>query len=222
MRKFLLLVLVGLAIILGVVSPFRPALALSLKQQIAVLDILRFDYGTNTLQVQGNDLQITKGDFNSEAAGEGDVYLILAKEKDRKIEDSHWKVVRYFPGGPKSILTITAPHTYEDSIMSVRFLVPKGQSSGKDFSDVYLLKAERDYLPFQPGSEYEREYETVATFTLYQLQRDDDFGIFYLKQVAAETSKKKYCNVDWAMYKELNVALPDGGAEEYDCSKWLY
>jgi hypothetical protein len=191
------------------------AYAETLKQQTSKLDILPLHYGANNFSVGGRGILIIRGEFNTETAWGGDVYVILAHSAEGRRGDD-WKIARYWSGSRNDMLTVTTPHTDEDSIVSVRFMVPQGSSADQGYSDLYLLKAERKYMPNPSGVLGNEEHESVATFTLYKLQRDD-FEIFLLHELKQVTTKKKYCNVDWALYKELGVALPDDSGQ-YVCS----
>ena len=62
-----------------------------------------------------------------------------------------------------------------------------------------------------------RHVQHCAYFMLYKLRRDDDFGIYYLHQVARTRTARKYCNVDWAMHEEFGIALPEDNPGQYVC-----
>ena len=187
------------------------AYAETLQDRLTNLVVLPLHYGTNSFEVNGQAVLITKGDFNTETASGGDAYTVMVHENENGKPDD-WKMVRY-EGSPSSqkILTITAPHTGEDSIMSVRFMVSKDSPNGTA-SDLYLLKAEKIFPPKMKSLVGDNE----VIFTLYKLWRSDDFGIFYFHQLMQNRSKTKYCNVDWVMFKELGVLLPDNSGQ-YEC-----
>ena len=126
------------------------------------------------------------------------------------MEDGKWHGMKRIPR--------TAPHTYEDSVMSVRFMVSKhGVAAGKNYDGLYLLRSEREYMPNPSGISGHEDHVSVADFMLYKLCRDDDFGIYYLHQVARTRTARKYCNVDWAMHEALGIALPEDNPEQYVC-----
>lgn len=65
---------------------------------------------------------------------------------------------------------------------------------------LFALKAEREYQenPAQAA---------LTRFTLYQLQKDEDFGIFYFIPKANELSKGLYDNSDCALKEELGLSI---------------
>jgi hypothetical protein len=186
------------------------ARAETLKDTISELKTLPLSYGTNNLRIDGKETLIVRGNFNTETASGGDVYAVLVKDKN------DWKLVRYDEGTRDSILTITSPHTYEDSIISVRFLIPK-ESADQDSPALYLLKASRDYLIDKNGNFDPNTRQTKVIFTLYTLQRNTDFDIFYLHKLSSAQTTSKYCNADWAMNREFNIALPEKNPDQYIC-----
>ncbi|MBV8061865.1 MAG: hypothetical protein JO126_06830 [Alphaproteobacteria bacterium] len=187
-----------------------PARAETLRYMVGDLDVLPLHYGTNDLHISGDDLLIVRGVFETGTAWGGDVYTVLIKNGDA------WEMVRYEKNGWSGVLTKTQPHTFEDSIVTVRFMVPKGTSKSGNVSSLYVLKAARPYLQNAAGKTDPEARETPANFTLYVLQRDKDFGIPYLHEVARARSKNKYCNADWAVWRELGVTLPDNSGT-YEC-----
>lgn len=166
-------------------------------------------YGVNNLKVDGRDVLIIKGDFNTGNASGGDAYSLLVRG-DAGDGGGEWKMVRFASPPWNRMMLVTEPRTGEDSVMTARFLVPAALAD-KAHAALYLLTAER------AGRTEPRQQKIPAQFTLYRLSRDDDFGIYALQQVAAEKAGQPYCNVDWALWRELKVPLPDNHDEMYDC-----
>lgn len=189
-----------------------PVQAETLRDMVNGLDVLPLHYGTNNLQINDDDLLIVRGKFETGTAWGGDVYTVLIKKNDT------WEMARYEKDSWSSVLTETQPHTSEDSIVTVRFMVPKDSVGSDNISALYVLKTSRPYMQNNAGKVDVEARQTPATFTLYVLQHDKDFSIPYLHKVVQAKSTKKYCNADWAAWRELGIALPDDG-ENYTCSK---
>jgi hypothetical protein len=82
-------------------------------------------------------------------------------------------------------------------------------SDDAEVRGLYVLKTHRHYR--------ENPSEAVpAEFTLYHMQRDDAFGIFYLRKMDMQISVSTYCSADVAAYREFGIALPQG-VQEHDC-----
>lgn len=175
------------------------AWAQPLKEMVSHLKPLTLDYGANNLDIGGNAVLIVRGAFVSEGAWGGDLYTVLIHDEGKR-----WQLARPDEGLANAVNIWSVPHTGEDTITSVWFMVPRDKNTA-----LYLLKAHRSYK--------HSPLDVVrAEFTLYTLRRDDDFGIYYLTKIASEKSKAKYCNADSAAYHELGIPLP-GDGEEYRC-----
>jgi hypothetical protein len=195
------------AIVFAIIVFFcQSAHAESLKETVSKLEPLALHYGANTLQLNGHDLLIVRGKFENGDAWGGDAYTVLVKQ-----DDGSWQLVRHEKGGWESVLTNTQPHTEEDSITSISFLVPKEDTVSKNIIVLYLLTTDRNYK----GSPIDI---VPAEFTLDIVQPSNDFGIYYFHKLQSETSKAKYCNADSAAYHELGIPLP-GDGKEFPCVK---
>jgi len=180
-----------------------------IRHEVAGLTPLALHYGVNNLKVDGRDVLIIKGDFNTGNASGGDAYSLLV-HGDAGDGGGEWKMVRFASASWNRMMLVTEPRTGEDSVMTARFLVP-GTLADKAYAALYLLTAER------AGRTETRQQKIPAQFTLYRLSRDDDFGIYSLQQVATEKARQPTCNVDWALWRELKVPLPEADAAIYDC-----
>ncbi len=163
------------------------------------------NYGANHLQINGHEILITKGVFASENAWGGDGYTVLVHEP------RGWQYARLDEELKNNVIIWSVPHTEEGSITAIHFMTPKIANPARNISNLYLLKTHRDFN--------ESPLDVVpAQFTLYMLQLDTDFNIYYLNKIAAAQSAGKYCNADSAAYHELGIPLP-GDGEEYPCVK---
>ncbi|MDE3016593.1 MAG: hypothetical protein KGI29_06720 [Pseudomonadota bacterium] len=176
------------------------ASAESLKQTVSELKPLVLHYGANNLQWNGQDLLIVRGKFENGNAWGGDAYTVLVKKKD-----GSWQLVRHENGGWEGVLTTTQPHTEEDSISAVSFLIPK-KDTDSNITALYLLTTHRNYKESPINI-------APATFTLDVVRPDKDFGIYYFHKLESESSKARYCNADSAAYHELDIPLPGDGTE---------
>lgn len=198
------------------------AQATDLKNTLSAMTILTAKYGNTVLRVEGRKVWLSRGYFNLVTAWGGDIYTSMVQDPSLHVDQEpdlpEWKIVRYGESPWNNFLTRTLPHTEEDSISTVRFLVPRGESlQRKRFSALYFLRAERDYLPnlsHIPGHE---ERSTRAHFKFYKLGRDD-FGIFRLIKVRSEWSRHRYCNVELALNRELGIAFPGNDSDGYLCN----
>jgi hypothetical protein len=195
-------IIVALTLI-AVASP--GASAETLKEKVATLEVLPLEYGSNAIKVNGHNILIIKGAFKSEIARGGDGYFILVQD------GGVWQLARYEDGKKDNDVVIWAlPHTGEDSISSIHFMVSRGSASSKNLAELYLLKTTRHYKITPTES-------ALAEFTLSALHRDDDFGIYYLHTLKRMTSTIKYCNADSAAYHELGIPLLEGG-NDFSCA----
>jgi len=176
-----------------------PAHAESLKEKLAELAPLTLHEGVNELKIGDRSVIIQHGKFAAENAWGADIYSVMVQES------GHWQLARMDDGAAAKETNIVAvPHAEEDAISSVAFFLSK-QEEG-----LYLLQTKRSGWKESP-------YDAVpAKFTLYQLQRDDDFGIYYLRPIASQTTKTRYCNSNTAAYHELGIQ-PTEGNEVHSC-----
>ncbi|HEX3485552.1 MAG TPA: hypothetical protein VHT51_10860 [Micropepsaceae bacterium] len=181
------------------------AAPLAMSDRVERLQIYPVHYGTNSLNVNGREVMIVKGAYKTETAAGGDQYFVLARQ------GAVWQLARHGLGGHDSTMITTAPHTGEDAIVSLYFMIPKVR--GPQVSDLYLLVADRQFQNSIPEV-------TPVEFTLYVLERrNDDFGILYFRTVQKETAKEQYCSADLALYRELKIPLPYSGDERnYGCN----
>ena len=187
-----------------------PAHAGNLKTTTDDLEVLPLEYGTNNFHINGHDVLIVKGKFKTPGtAWGGDIYTVLQRE------DDVWQTARREKGGWNSVLAKTVPHTYEDSISTVRFLIPKKRNMSEDSPSLYMLEASRRYLD-DKQDETVPSRKSYATFTLSVLHQDEEFGVLYLHELIKTKSAAEYCNVDWAVWKEIGIMPPDDG-HHYEC-----
>jgi len=176
----------------------------TLRNKISALEPLILHYGTNSLKVNNLDVLISKGVFVSEVAWGGDGYTTLVHE------GKTWQLARLDERLRNETTIWSVPHTQEDAITSISFLIPQKETTST-ITALYLLITHRDYkhnpLDLSP-----------VEFSLYILQPDKDFGIYYFHKLQSETSKAKYCNADSAAYHELGIPLPGDGTE-FPCVK---
>lgn len=179
------------------------AAAETLREKISMLEPLTLHYGANNIKINARDVLIVKGAFVSGTAWGGDGFSVLVDDGGR------WQLARPDDGLGNEVIIWSVPHTEEDSITSISFLVPKGGNVTKSGDNLYLLKTHRNYK--------EIPSEIVpAEFNFYILRRDEDFGIYMFEKLDSLVSGTKYCNADQAAFHELGIPLPDG-AEEFIC-----
>jgi hypothetical protein len=188
-----------------------PARAETLQEQVDKLEVLSLPYGPTQLKVNNEDVLIVRGRFENGNAWGGDIYTVLVRQ------GNVWQIARHEEAALSGVLTETRPHTDEDSIESIRFMVPKGAEKSGNLPALYLLDASRNYMTNTSGVVDPNVLETRVTFTLDIMQREKDFGIVYLHELIKTSTKKNYCNVDWALNKELRIAFPDNNPDGYEC-----
>lgn len=173
----------------------------NLKKTVKGLNILSVNYGINEFSINGEDISIIRGLFQSEVAHSADGYIIILNDKKPQTYARIWDENR----SDNDVMIWNEPHTGEDSIRSIYFL------SSKNSKGLYMLKSERKIkdIPTNPA---------ITEFTLYKLIRDKDFGIHSFKEMAIQTSKKTYCNSDIAANLELGIGL-DKSLLKFTCSK---
>jgi hypothetical protein len=183
----------------------QSAWAETLKDTVGKLQVLPLHYGVNNIRIGSDDVLIVRGQFQTDTAGGGDVYTVLVKKGDL------WKMAHHEEGAPSSVLTITNPHMEEDSIVSVRFMIPQdAETSG--VRELYLLKASRKYAP--------DDINTDTTFTFYALKNEKDFGRISFHKVYEERPETEYCNADLALKRELNIPFPGDESVYLLCTTW--
>jgi hypothetical protein len=185
---------------------YRPAYSEPLKDKIGKLEVLQLSYGVNTLELSGKNTIIVRGRFENGNAWDGDIYTVLQKK------DNVWRMVRHEKSARSSVLTETLPHTDEDSIDSVRFMIPKGSAASDSISDLYLLEASRKNDP--------DAIDTSVTFTVSVLQPEPDFGVLYFHELQKTHPKTKYCNADLALHQELGIPFPGDKSIYLVCTTW--
>ncbi len=186
--RFMFIVLVLLAC--------QAASVLNMRERINQMQILPLDYWANHITISNRDVMIVRGAYVSGDAWGGDTYLVLMKQGNK------WQLARPEMGARDNTLIAEVPHTYEDGVVSIDFLIPKGGNSSKTASDLYLLETARHYRssPIEP---------VPAVFTLYVLSREnDDLGVLHLRKLQTETSTARYCSANLAAYRELGIPLP--------------
>lgn len=190
-----------LAMVLALIV-VQGASPLSIANRIEQLELLPLRYGANTITVNRQEVLIVRGAYVSEVAWGGDEYWVLVNEGTK------WQLTRHERDAWDSTITADVPHTGEDSVISIRWMVPKGQARSKNISDLFLLKAERHYETSAADS-------VPVVFTLYALAREnDDFGIRYFRPLYTENSKARYCSADLAIHRELGMLLPPYSQDE--------
>lgn len=182
------------------VAGLNDAGAETLKQKISKLQPLTLQYGVNNITINKWNVLIVRGLFHSETAWDGDGYSVLIDE------DGRWQFARIDEGAAKEIIIWSVPHTEEDSITSINFFASGPANAANAMANLYLLKTHRAFKESPINS-------APAEFTLYGLQRDEDFGIYYLRKLDASVSQKKYCNADAAAFHELGIPFPEGRAD---------
>ena len=179
------------------------AVAETLKEKVGKLRPLALHYGANNIRINARDVLIVKGAFVSETAWGGDGFSVLVDDGGK------WQLVRPDDGLGNEVVIWSVPHTEEDSITSISFLVPRGGNAIKSGENLYLLKTRRNYE--------ETPSEIVpAEFSFYILRRNEDFGIYMFEKLESLVSKIKYCNAEQAAFHELGIPLSDG-AEKFTC-----
>ncbi|MEQ1888991.1 MAG: hypothetical protein ABL951_07405 [Alphaproteobacteria bacterium] len=180
------------------------AVADTLREKISRLEPLTLHYGVNSIKINARDVLLVKGAFVSETAWGGDGYSVLVDE------GRIWQFARTDDGLENEVIIWSVPHTEEDSVTSISFLVPRGGNAIKSGENLYLLRTHRNY-DVTP-------YEIVpAEFSLYILQRREDFGIYIFQKLESLVSSGKYCNAEQAAFHELGIPLPDA-AEKSVCA----
>ncbi len=174
----------------------------SLKNKIHELKILQINYGGNNFKVNSENILIMKGLYETGTSGSSDIYTVFIKQK------KDWQMVRMEEGTSESIINIASPF-YEQSLNSLRFMIPKNDDSSKNISTLYLIKAKRSVIHTNIDA-------VPVVFTLFKLSpENDEFGTRYFNQLTSVKTKAKYCGVEESFFHELNIATPNG--ENYNC-----
>jgi len=172
----------------------------TLRKSMSNLKVLPIEYGVNNFTLARPDnfesanvnIIITRSELPSIAAGDGDIYTIMYKQEGNK-----WNLVQY---KNHKFNIITWPHTEEDAVSTIRFFVPK-QTNSNNLEALYLLKAARGFKKsiVEAG---------IATFEIYKVSKNKDFGFMEFNKLETIKTKEKYCNIELALNKELGVAIP--------------
>lgn len=174
----------------------------TLKELVHSLQILPVQYGENHFRINGKNLSVIKGKLITGNAWEQETYIVLLQQKDI------WQIIANDKNDV--VMARAIPHTGEDSISSVYFMIPKNVESFDDIHDLYLLTVLRKYQvsPLE---------KVQAKFLLAKFE-SDELGMAYFQELKTFQSKNKYCNSDSASYHEFNIPLPYNG-EEFPCLK---
>jgi len=183
-----------------------PAFADSLKEKIGVLQVLPLKFGVNEFTVKGNKVMIVKGAHLSDTAGGGDTYQTLIEMKYPHAiskENPFWQSVAVDDAGSFIDLQETAPHTFEDALTSIQFLIEKNEVGSNNLSSLYVFRSKRDF----PGVLTDPSFSRLSLYAL-KYSSADIGGMVYFEPVGAMKTKKRYGSADCAAYIELGVALP--------------
>ena len=170
-----------------------------LKKTLSGLEKIPIAYGVNHFRLDGTDIIIVRAELPSEVAGYGDIYTVIYNRKEK------WELVQY----PNHAFdTGTWPRTEEDAV-STAFFITTGKT-GNNLKTLYLLKAKRAFKDSaaDPG---------VATFELYSVQENGDFGFFEIQKIDTFKTEKKYGNIDCALKEELGVSLTEKSFVDSRC-----
>lgn len=181
------------------------AYAGGVKDIISTLIPLPLNDVVTSLKIGHRNVRIITATFASEGAWGEDGYSVIVQD------DGRWQYARREEGVAREVVLWSAPHTGEDVITSLTFLIPKNTNPKRNIPALYVLETQRDIAEDVLAA-------VPVKLTLYSLQRDDDFGIFYLRPIANETSLAAYCNADFAAFHELGIPLPGDGTE-YPCEE---
>lgn len=164
------------------------AFAQALKEKIHELQPLEINYGVNILTINNKEIIITRGFFQTESAWGGDGYTVAIKEP------KHFQMARFksSKGLNNEVMVWAMPHTGEDSISTIRFF--KSKNSEK----LYMLKAHKNFKNNITDNE-------LCIFTLYELYKDNDFGIYYFDKIQNQQSTLKYNDTNKAIKSELGI-----------------
>lgn len=178
----------------------------SLKEKINTLQVLPLKFGVNEFVVKGNRVMIVRGAHLSDAAGGGDTYQTLIEMKyphSSTKESPFWQSVAVHDSDSSIDLQETAPHTYEDALASVHFMVKKHEVGSGNFSSLYVFRSKRDF----PGVLTD---PSLTQLSLYALKYPStDIGdMIYFERTESLKTKKKYSSADCAAFMELGVELP--------------
>lgn len=170
--------------ILTLFLPFGSASAESLKDKISNLNVIDVNYGVNNIVINNNNVIISKSKFLGETV-EMDGYTIQVQK------DDFWQFIRFQNKKGLDNDVITWADNKENKVISKLFL--KAQKTSKD---LFMLEAKRLLKNDSLAA-------TAVLFSLYKMQKDNDFGIIYLKKISELKSIKKYLNSDEAISKEF-------------------
>lgn len=178
----------------------------ALPEKVSSLQILPLNYGANYFQVRNKGILIIKGRLKTGTAWEQDNYIVMEQQ------ENIWQVVQYEKQKPTDVIVRAVPHTGEDTISTVYFMVPNEAKDITNVSELYLLKVSREYKESTSESGH-------AKLLLSVLNHDnDDMGVLYFNNIQTISSKAKYCNADSAAFHELQIPLP-GDGKDFPCLK---
>jgi hypothetical protein len=166
----------------------------TLPQTVNNLKLLKLHYGANNVTINNQKILIVKGRVATGNAWEQDHYIVMEQYDDT------WQIIHNEQEND-DVVARAVPHTGEDSISSVYFMVPKNSEN------LYLLEVARKYK--------ENPTEMVAADISLSILNHDEFGASNFHKLQKMQSKEKYCNSDSAAYHELGITLP--GATEFQC-----
>ncbi len=203
MNRFLCVEIASVAIVL-LAFWCNNSYAKTLQETVSQLKILPVNYGVNSITVNHKNVVIIKGKLVTGTAWGQDHYIVMEQQKDG------WQIARHEKNFLDDVIARAVPHTFEDSVASVHFLVPKSKAASKNLTALYLLTVSREYIPGKM---------TPVEMSLSALSnKNDELGTLYFNTLQSTTSKVKYCNSDSAAYHELQIPLP-GDGKEFPCLK---
>ena len=171
----------------------------SLREVIPNLKVLPIEYGAKNFKLDNLDIIITRANLPSEVAGYGDVYMVMYRQ------DGTWNLVQY---PDHSYGTTAWPYTDEKPVSTVRFFTKLDGAGHKE--TLYLLKAYRALGKSIPEP-------SIATFKLYKVQKNKDFGFIEFVLAGSMKTQKKYCNIDLALNEALELPLPEAYVAGDNC-----
>jgi len=172
------------------ISSITYAGQLEIKEQISHLQPLKLEYGVNKFKLGDPNIIITRAKLPSEVAGFGDVYSIMYWQ------NYEWQIVQF---NDHNFNIITWPHTKEDAVSTIHFF---SLNTGNNLEELYLLKADREMEETIPSASH-------ANIELYKVEENKDFGYLQFTLIDKFRTEDKYCNINEALNKSLNIALPE-------------
>ncbi|MFZ4761244.1 MAG: hypothetical protein ACOYK8_00310 [Alphaproteobacteria bacterium] len=192
-----------LLMILGAIS-LAEAEPEALRKQLAGLQVLSLDYGVNRLTVAGVEVLINKAIIENGNGWSNILYSIMVEDSgDAEEAKPHFQWVRIEDGQQDKSTISALPHTGEDSIKTIYFMIPKidGVAIKRDEPPLYLLQVERRYHESPTNA-------ALADFSLLALKRDADNMALYFRKIHHAVSVVPYHNADCAAWLELGISMP--------------